>query len=339
MAENYYQTLGVPQTASQEEIQKAYRKLARKYHPDLHADQDPKERERAKQQFQRVQQAYDILSEPEKRRMYDQFGEGYEQMRGAPYGSGPFGGGAPFGAGGQTTGPSFEEFLRQMGKGGTGPAPPRGETERAGGGGFEDFLRRMGGFGMGGRETPPTGRSRGEDIEQEITIPFAVSALGGTHQVSFQRQSGKIDTLDVKIPAGVDQDQKIRLRGQGFPHPAGGPPGDLMVKVKVAPHPNYTRSGLNLHVTVPITIKEAALGAKINIKTPHGKISLGVPPGSSSGKTLRLKGMGIRGKDRSGDLLATLEIVVPKTIEPKDQELLEQLSQSWDLPTRASADW
>jgi DnaJ-class molecular chaperone len=336
MAENYYSTLGVPRNASQDEIQKAYRKLARKYHPDLHADKDDKEREKAKQQFQRVQQAYDILSEPEKRQMYDQFGEGFQQMRGAPpYGSSPFSG-DPIGAGGsQTNGPSFEDFLRQMG--GAGQMPPRGGT--GAGGGFEEFLRRMGGFGMGGRESASPASNRGEDIEQEITIPFAVSVLGGTHQVSIQKQSGKVETIDVKIPAGIEHDKKIRLRGQGFPSPIGGSPGDLLVKVKVAPHPNYTRAGLNLNVDVPISVKEAALGAKILLKTPHGKISLSVPPGSSSGKSLRLKGMGIRTKDRSGDLIATLQIVIPKNIDPGDAELLSNLSANWEVSNRSTCDW
>lgn len=332
MAQDYYSTLGVARTASIEDIQKAYRKLARKYHPDLHADKDEKERERAKQQFQRVQQAYDVLSEPEKRQMYDQFGEGFEQMRGAPYGAGPFGGGPFGGGGGQSNGPSFEEFMRQMGG---GQASPRG----GGGGGFEEFLRRMGGFGMGGRETAAPASGRGEDLEQEITIPFAVSVLGGTHQVSFQKQSGKVETIEVKIPAGIENEKKIRLRGQGYPSPGGGTPGDLLVKVKVAPHPHYTRSGLNLNVEVPISVKEAAQGAKILIKTPHGKISLAVPPGSSSGKSLRLKGMGIRAKDRSGDLLATLQIVIPKEISMQDTELLEKLSSSWDVSNRSSSDW
>lgn len=341
MAENYYSTLGVERSASQEEIQKAYRKLARKYHPDLHADKDEKERESTKHKFQKVQQAYDILSEPEKRRMYDQFGEGFEQMRGAPHGAGPFGGGPfgggpyggpPFGTGpgGAPNGPSYEEFLRQMGAGGAGQAPSRG----GGFGGFEDLLRKMGGFG-GGRETA---QASGEDLETEITIPFGVSVLGGTHQVSFQRRSGKVETVEVKIPSGIEPDKKIRLRGQGFPNPSGGPPGDLMVKVKIAPHPSYARTGLNLNVTVPISVKEAIAGAKILLKTPHGKISLSVPPGSSSGKSLRLRGMGIRTKDRSGDLIATLQIMIPKSVPAEDLKLLEQLRGNWDSPDR-DCDW
>jgi DnaJ-class molecular chaperone len=337
MAENYYATLGVERSATQEEIQKAYRKLARKYHPDLHADKGEKEREQAKQKFQKVQQAYDVLSEPEKRQMYDQFGEGFAQFRGAPHGAGPFGGrGGPYAGGGTPNGPTFEEFMRQMGGGAAGQTPPRGGS--GGFGGFEELLRRMGGFGAGAAEPRTTATTQGEDIETEITIPFAVSVLGGTHQVNFQRKSGKLETVDIKIPGGIEPGKKIRLRGQGYPNPSGGPPGDLLVKVNVAQHPNYTRTGLNLNVSVPISIKEAALGAKILLKTPHGKIALSVPPGSSSGKLLRLRGMGIRAKNQSGDLIATLQIVIPKEVRPEELKLLEQLGENWQTPDR-NCDW
>lgn len=327
MAENYYQTLGVPRTATPEDIQKAYRKLARKYHPDLHADKNEKDRDIAKQNFQKIQQAYDILSEPEKRSLYDQYGDNYEQMTA---------GGNPFGGRGGASAGGFEDFLRQMGggmEGGNRGAPPRGNM-----GGFEDILRQMAG-GRGGRTGPAPLPAKGEDVEQEITVPFAVSVLGGVHQVQLRRFNGKVESIDVKVPAGIESMQKIRLRGQGYPHPAGGPPGDLKVVVKVAPHPKFARNGLNLNITVPITVREAAEGAKIDLSTPHGKISLSVPPGSSSGKPLRLRGMGIRTKDSSGDLIATLQIVVPKEISPADLELLKQLSSAWSIPARVDLNW
>ncbi len=327
MAENYYKTLGVPRTATPEDIQKAYRKLARKYHPDLHADKNEKERDVAKQNFQKIQQAYDILSEPEKRSLYDQYGDNYEQMTA---------GGNPFGGRGGASPGGFEDFLRQMGggmEGGSRGAPPRGSM-----GGFEDILRQMAG-GRGGRTGPAPLPAKGEDVEQEITVPFAVSVLGGTHQVQLRRFNGKVESIDVKVPAGIESMQKIRLRGQGYPHPAGGPPGDLKVVIKVAPHPKYTRNGLNLNITVPITVHEAAEGAKIDLATPHGKISLSVPPGSSSGKPLRLRGMGIRTKDSSGDLIATLQIVVPKEVSPADLELLKKLSSAWTIPARVDLNW
>ncbi|MEL7496005.1 MAG: DnaJ C-terminal domain-containing protein [Planctomycetota bacterium] len=303
MAEDYYQTLGVPKNASADEIQKAYRKQARKYHPDLHADKDEQERKQATQKFQQIQQAYDVLSDPEKRKLYDQFGPQFEQM--AAGGGNPFGGGgSPFGGGGAQF-----DFSQLFGGGG-------------GGGGFEDLFRQMGGQSGQPRPSP----AKGEDLEQQITVPFAIAVLGGKHQVSFKR-NGKVERIDVKIPAGIESGKKIRLRGQG--QQSSGGAGDLLIKVDVAGHPNYARKGLNLLVEVPISILEAAEGAKIDIPTPHGTVAITVPAGTSSGKTLRLKGMGIKAKDRAGDLLATLKIQLPDSINDADLELLKQLSGSW----------
>jgi len=307
--EDYYKLLGVSKSASADEIQKAYRKLARKFHPDLHADDDEKEQERAKQQFQKVQRAYDVLSDPKKRQMYDRMGPGFEQM----------GGGNPFGGGGNPFGGGDIDLSQIFGGAG-------------GGGGFEDIFRQMGGMGgggpMGGGRGRRPGPSKGQDAEQEITVPFATAVLGGQHQVSMQR-NGKVDRIDVKIPAGIETNKKIRLRGQGNPGAGGGPRGDLMIKIKVAQHPNYSRKGLNLHVSVPITLLEAIEGAKIDIPTPHGTVAITVPPGTSSGKSLRLKGMGIKSKNRPGDLIATLQIAIPEEISAPDMEKLKQLDESW----------
>ena len=316
--DDYYKVLGVSKNASESEIQKAYRKLARKYHPDLHADAEQRERDRAKQQFQKVQQAYDVLSDPKKRGMYDQMGPGFEQMGGSPFG----GGGSPFGGG-----PGGIDISQIFGGGG--------------GGGFEDILRQMGGGGMGGgpmgggQRTPPKGR----DVEQEITVPFATAILGGQHQISLQRRNGRVEKIDIKIPAGIEANKKIRLRGQGQSSGNGGPRGDLMVVVKVAPHPNYFRKGLKLHVTVPISVLEAAEGAKIDLPTPHGTITVTVPAGCSSGKSLRLKGMGIKAKERSGDLIANLQIVLPDEVSPEDVDLLKQLDERWNDSVREELAW
>lgn len=308
--DDYYNLLGVSPNATDEEIQKAYRKLARKYHPDLHADKDEREKNRAKQKFQKVQQAYDALSDPQKRQMYDRMGPGFEQMGG---GGNPFGGGAsPFGAGGI----DLSQIFGGAGGGGAG--------------GFEDIFRQMGGGGpMGGRQPGPQAPPKGADAEQEITVPFATAVLGGQHQVSLQRRSGKVDRIDVKIPAGIEANKKIRLRGQGNAGGNGGPRGDLMITVKIAQHPNYSRKGLNLNVSVPISLIEAVEGAKIDIPTPHGTVSIKVPPNTSSGKALRLKGMGIKSKDRSGDLIATLQIALPDEVSAADIELLKQLDSTW----------
>ena len=302
MAEDYYKLLGVARSASTDEIQKSYRKQARKFHPDLHADKDDKEKKRVLQKFQQIQQAYETLSDPKKRKMYDQFGSGYEQMAG---GGNPFGGGgSPFGGAGGI------DLSSLFGGGGAG-------------GGFEDMFRQMGGGAPGGRSQPP---AKGTDVEQEITVSFAVAVKGGKHQLGISR-NGKSEKLDVSIPAGIESGKKVRLRGQG--NPGAGQPGDMLVTVKVAGHPVYARKGLNLLVDVPITILEAVQGAKIDLPTPHGTLVLTVPAGTSSGKTLRLKGMGIKTKDRSGDLLVTLQIGVPAETTEQDLETLKQLSATW----------
>ncbi|MEM7784313.1 MAG: J domain-containing protein [Planctomycetota bacterium] len=310
--QDYYKLLGVSKTASEDEIQKAYRKAARKYHPDLHVDQPDREKEKTKQQFQKIQQAYDVLSDPQKRQMYDQLGPGFENMSGAGGGN-PFGAGSPFGNAG-----GFD-FSQIFGGGGGGGA-----------GGFEELFRQMGGGPGGGnqRRARPT---KGQDLEQEITVPFNVSVLGGSHHLSFQRSNGKVENIDLKIPAGIESGKKIRLRGQGGKGGQGGPDGDLLVIVKVAPHPSFTRKGLNLHVNVPVTLLEAIEGAKIDVPTPYGTVSLTVPPGSSSGKSLRLKGMGIKEKNRSGDLFAILQIVIPNQANPEDIELLKRLGEEWNM--------
>ena len=314
MAEDYYKLLGVSPSASTDEIQKSYRKQARKFHPDLHADKDEKEKKRVLQKFQQIQQAYETLSDPKKRKMYDQFGSSYEQMGG---GGNPFGGGGnPFGGAGGI------DLSSLFGGGG-------------GGGGFEDMFRQMGGGGApGGRNQPP---AKGSDVEQEITVPFAVAVKGGKHQLGISR-NGKSEKLDVSIPAGIESGKKVRLRGQGNPGP--GQPGDMLVTVKVAGHPVYARKGLNLLVDVPITILEAVQGAKIDLPTPHGTLVLTVPAGTSSGKTLRLKGMGIKTKDRSGDLLVTLQIGVPAETTEQDLATLKQLSETWTgKDSRAKIRW
>ena len=315
--EDYYKILGVSKDASADEIQKAYRKLARKFHPDLHADKEEKDREKAKQQFQKVQQAYDVLSDEKKRQMYD-MGPSFGQAGGGN----PFGGagGNPFGGG------AGGIDLSQMFGGG------------GGGGGFEDILRQMGGGGgpMGGRQQAPP--RRGSDIEKEITIPFATSVVGGQHQVSLQRTKSKVDKIDVKIPAGIESGKKIRLRGQG--QSSGGPAGDLLITVKIAPHPNYARKGLNLQISIPITLREAAEGATIDLPTPHGTVALKVPAGTSSGKSLRLKGMGVKAPSKSGDLIATLQIAIPKEIPTSDTEKLSELSEAWEqCAARSELTW
>ncbi len=327
MSKDYYELLGITRSASPDDVQKAYRKLARKFHPDLHEHQEEKEKKEAKKQFQQVQNAYDVLSDPKKRELYDQLGPNFENMGGRN----PFqeyanaAGGTPFGSmeidlgqifgGGQPQPGGFEEFLRQFGFGRQQRGPQVGQSPY-------DY--------PGGPQQRHTAPPRGRDIEEVVTVPFATAILGGQYQLSLAKSDGRIDSILVSIPTGIEHGKKIRLRGQGHGSPAGGERGDLLVKVLVASHPAYSRRGNDLHVTVPVSVTEAALGTTINLPTPHGSVSLKIPAASSSGKTLRLKGLGVkRANQTAGDLYAKIEIHLPKQISDEDRSLLEQLRDHW----------
>lgn len=315
MADDYYKELGVSRSATEEEIQKAYRKLARKYHPDLHANKSDKEKEEAKQKFQQIQHAYDVLNDAEKRKMYDQFGANYEQMGAA---------GNPFQGGGNPFGQMDVDFSQIFGGAGGQQGAP---------GGFEEILRQ---FSSGGQAGPQSRRQAkpqpvpGQNMEYEITVPFHVAVLGGEHVVSLRKQDGTTDSITVKIPAGIESGKKIRLRGQGQPGAHGGSPGDLLIKVNVTQHPVYKRQGFNLSVELPITVVEAVDGAKIDLPTPHGTVTVTVPAGTSSGKLLRLKGMGIKTDQVSGDLLAEVQIHIPTDISAADREKINALGSTWN---------
>ncbi len=291
MAQDYYQTLGVSQTASQAEIQKAYRKLARKFHPDM----NPEDRT-AKDKFKKIQEAYDVLNDPQKREMYDRYGSAFESVGG---GAGPRWGGARGGPEG------FQEvdFGQIFGQGG-------------GAGGFEEILRQFAGGPRTGRRPSP--RTRGADIEHELHVPFNSSIIGGQAQLSVRRADGKVETISVKIPAGIEDGKKIRLRGQGEPSPSGGTPGDLLITVRVAEHPHF----------------------KIDVPTPQGEISLKIPPGTSSGKRLRLKGLGVPlDKGGHGDLYAEIQIVIPDSLDEESLELVRQFDKRRSLQPRANLRW
>lgn len=311
MAEDFYNVLGVTKSATEEEIQKAYRSLARKYHPDLNENS-----EEAKSKFQKVQQAYDVLSDKDKRQMYDQIGPDFERYQ--------QGGGGP---GGQMP---FEFDLNSMFGGGGGQ--PGG-----GFGGLDDLLRQFqaaggqggGNGGYGGQPFGhgPQGRAprKGSDVKVEITVPFQTAIQGGSANVSFNK-GGKVETIEIKIPAGIESGKKLRLKGQGNPSPNQGPAGDALVVVNVAPHPCYVRKRNNLEVKVPISVKEAILGGKIDVPTPGGTTTVTIPAGSSSGKKLRLKGMGVKAAGQEGDLLVELEIVLPEVIDDELVKMAESIN-------------
>ncbi len=312
MADEFYKRLGVSKNASQDEIQKAYLKLARKYHPDMNPD-NPEE---AKKKFQELQEAFETLKDPDKRKLYDQFGAGYQQYSGAGGGAGGFSGN-PFG------GVNMEDILRGF-AGGAGGA----------GGSFkmEDILRGFtgggGGFGFGGGRSRRRASSRGADTTSSLTIDFKTSILGGKIPITVRDpQSGTTRNLDVTIPPGIESGKKIRLRGQGEPGVGGGEKGDLLIAVTVKPHAYYSREGKNLTVRLPISLQEAAFGATVDFPTPYGEVKLKIPAGSTSGAKLRLKGYGVRGgKGADGDLFAVFEVQLPKEWSKSDLEALKSLS-------------
>ncbi len=316
MPQDYYKILGISNTASQAEIQKAYRKLARKHHPDMNPDDKT-----AKDKFKKIQEAYDVLNDPQKREMYDRYGSAFESVGG---GAGP----RWQASRGGPEGVQDIDFGQIFGQGGAG----------GGFGGFEEILQQFAGGARAGRR--PSAKTRGADVEHELHIPFNTSITGGEAQLSVRRAGGKVETITVKIPAGIKDGEKMRLRGQGEPSPAGGPAGDLLIAVRVAAHPFFRRHGNDLEVSVPVTLAEAALGAKIDVPTPQGEISLRIPAGTSSGKRLRLKGMGapIAGGGH-GDLYAEILIVIPKKLDEESLELVRRFDQRHDLQPRADLKW
>ncbi|MCA9218009.1 MAG: J domain-containing protein [Planctomycetales bacterium] len=317
MAEDYYRTLGLSRGASAEEIQKSYRELARKYHPDLNPDDKT-----AKEKFQKIQKAYEVLSDPKKRQMYEQFGSDFENAQAGPQWRSTGGGG---GAGFQDV-----DLSDLFGGGG------------AGGGGFSDFFRQFtGGAAPGGGARSRATRQRprrGADIEHRLEVAFRTAISGGEAQISVRRSNGKVETINVKIPPGIEDGKKIRLRGQGEPM-QGGTPGDILITVKVAGHPNYQRTGNDLVVKVPVSLAEAALGATIDVPCPKGTISLKVPAGTSTGKRLRVKGCGVPAKSGTGDLLAEIQIVLPTDLDSESLELIKKIDKRTTTEPRATLVW
>lgn len=300
-ANDYYKTLGVARDASAEDIRKAYKKLARKYHPDISKEQDAAER------FKQVNEAFEVLSDTEKRSMYDRFGTAKP---------------GPAGGGGQTY---------SWGPGG-GASPV--DLEQLFGGQFD--LGGMFGDGIGGGRRAKRDR-KGSDVEFNIEVPFALAVEGGTHDLHLDR-AGKAERIAIKIPPGVDTGNVIRLAGQGQPGMNGGPPGDLLITVRVTPHPWFRREGNNLLVDVPVTITEAALGGKVDVPTlTEGKVVMTVPAGTSSGQKLRLRGKGVpdREKKQRGDLYAIIKVVVPQNLGPEAKELLQKLQEAAPQTPRA----
>jgi len=306
---DYYEVLGVSRSATADEIRRAHRKLVRQYHPDV--NKDSKE---AVERFKEVQEAYDVLSDADKRKNYDQFGHAGVN------------GGDPFenlrrGTGGHSTwnsgGATVEDF------------DPR---DFANAGDFGDIFEQFFGRGAGGARTQTrSGRSRvrteppprGADIEHSVTLNFDQAARGVTLPLQISRD-GRLETIDVKIPAGVKDGSKVRLKGKGQ-HVAGGEAGDLYIITTVRPHDVFRRDDLDILVDVPISVYDAMLGTKANVQTLDGPVTITIPPGTSSGAKLRIKGRGVYRGDEKGDQFCVIKIIVPRDLDDDDKELVRQL--------------
>jgi DnaJ-class molecular chaperone len=310
MAKDFYTTLGVARDASADDIKRAYRKLARENHPDLHPND-----KKAEQRFKEVQEAYEILSDEEKRAQFDRFGSAaFEQ-------------GFPGGAGGPRT-------YTWSGSRGAGPA----EFEFGGMGGIDDLVQNL--FGARGRQRGGRrqtgfgyGQERGRDHETELAVPLKTALLGGEMEINVF--GTKSERLSIKIPPGVEDGARLRLAGKGEAAPGGGEPGDLIVLVRVQSHPYFTRDGNDVIVDVPVTLEEAVLGAQIDVPTLDGTISLAIPPGTSSGKRLRLRGKGAKSKTgERGDQYVRLKIVVPAQVDEASQKLIRDFAKRNPLSPR-----
>jgi len=289
---DFYKILGVAKDASEADIKKAYRKLARQHHPDTNAGNAASEKK-----FKDISEAYSVLSDPDERQQYDAIRAMGSGARFAP-------GGAAGGNGG------FEDMFGGLFTGNTGRHA--GGFNPAGGGIPPEFADLFGGFGgaPGFQRTP----QKGADRTASTSISFAGSIRGTT--IGLREPSGEV--IDVRVPAGIKDGQKVRVRGKGQPGAAGN--GDLVVSVSVQPHAFYTRDGDNLRIHVPVTFPEAALGADIEVPTIDGeKVKVRVPAGTPSGRTLRVKGKGVKTSKATGDLLVTIDVAVPKNLN-KDAE-------------------
>ncbi len=308
---DYYEVLGVERGASPDDIKRAYRRLARKYHPDVSKEPD------AEARFKEVREAYEVLKDPEKRSAYDQFGENWK------------------------AGQDFQPPPGWERQAGTGFG---GQQGFAGAGDFSDFFETLFGQGRrgGGFSFEAGGRMRGEDASATITIPIEDAFQGATRTVSLDvpevDASGRLGrrrrTLNVKIPKGITAGKRIRLEKQGGPGFGGGPAGDLYLGVEFEPHPLYRAEGKDLYLKLPVTPWEVALGRKVKVPTLAGTVDLKIPAGSGSGKTLRLKGRGLPGEP-PGDQYVELEVVVPPAPDAGTRELYERLEQAHDVNPRA----
>lgn len=307
---DYYSLLNVSRSATADEIKKAYRKLAMQYHPD----KNPGDK-KAEEKFKEFSEAYEILSDPKKREMYDQFGHAGTQG-GFGGAGGPFGGAGGFGGfGGASSGPQGQDPFQDI----------FGDV-------FSEIFGARGygpGTGAGG---PRRRQTKGSDLRYTLNIAFEESALGTEKVISFVRQrNGKDETakLAVNVPAGVKEDQRLKLAGEGDSPGGGGAAGDLYVIIKIQDHPLFKRQENDILMDLPVTYTDAILGTSVEIPTLSGKAVIRIPPGTHTGQTFRLKGKGFPkiGGFGSGDMLVRLVVDTPEKITSRQKELLEELSK------------
>lgn len=304
---DYYETLGVSKTASQDEIKKAFKKLARQYHPDVAKDQPD-----AEERFKAVNEAYEVLGDPEKRQKYDTLGPNWQQGQDFGDFAGHPGGGFEYHFGGST---GFSDFFESL------------FGARTGGDPFGAF------GGRGGRRPRGNQPMAGEDIEADLLVRIEEILHGSTREVRLARPTpdgrpGKESNFRVKIPKGIAGGQRIRCAGLGYPGVNGGPDGDLYLRVRLERHPLYKPSGHDLESELVLAPWEIALGATVTIPTPHGDVKMTVKPGTQPGTKLRLRGKGLpTGKDGHGDLYVTVVVEFPETVGDEERELWKSLAE------------
>ncbi len=298
---DYYEVLGVSRNASPEEIKKAYRKLARKYHPDVNVNS-----KEAEARFKEISEANDTLSDPDKKKKYDLFGHQAAHSDFDPTRAY------------SNYGPGFEGFDNIF---------------RGGGAGFQDIFSDLFGAAHRGRTAGPRA---GHDVQYSMEISFEDAVRGLTTQLSLNHEK-----ISVKFPPGVDTGSKIRIAGKGEPGVSGGPRGDLYIVTKVRPHPYLERKGDHIYLDVPVSFIEAILGAKIRVPTIEGMIQLTIPPGTQSGQKLRIAGKGVphlRGGGR-GDQFVVIKITVPKKIDEKSEQLIRDFERLNPEDPRSRLRW
>ncbi|MGD0138289.1 MAG: DnaJ C-terminal domain-containing protein [Tepidisphaeraceae bacterium] len=318
---DYYDVLGVSRSASKDEIKAAFRKMARKFHPDV-TKNDPKSTER----FKEAQEAYEVLSDQGKRKNYDEFGH-------AGVGATPGADGDPFAA-----------FRRGQQPGGYGKAWQGGpgvsvEDFDLGGGDmgsvFEQFFG--GGRGRAGRgRTRAQPQPRGQDLEYPVTLSFEQSARG-THLPLQINRDGKIETIDIRIPGGVKDGSRVRVKGRG--QAGAGEPGDLFIVTRVTPHAYFRREGLDVYLDCPISLYEAIFGAKVDVPTLDGKRTLTIPPLTSGGVKLRIKSHGIQRGEEKGDQIVVTKIILPKDLDEEDRNSIKRMAEKHPMNPRADVGW